>query len=172
MTSTITTTEIKNKTNLVLEKYIIYLHDNFDYKHAQEMIDDDKAEDKNDAYDNFWFGEEYVRNQFNPETADVNLKILVNYFKEEFNDIINQVDLYSLIYQLAESYYKLMFKSGRINGSLEDFLEHMLEEYEEEDEETFDENKIITYFNDCVLYIPNHSAYIELTIDNLKNNIK
>ena len=48
---TMTMTEIKNRINLVLEKYIIYLHNNFDYKHAQEMIDDDEAEDKNDAYE-------------------------------------------------------------------------------------------------------------------------
>ena len=96
---------------------------------------------------------------------------MVNYFKEEFNDLNNE-DLYSFIYSLAESYYKLIFKSCKIKGSLEDYLENMLEEYEEEDGETFDENKIITYFNDCVLYIPNHSTHIELIVDNLKTNIK
>ena len=98
---------LEKEINYILEKFIIHLYDNFDFKEAELKIKNELNDyyTEEELYDMYWFGYYYVRDKFLKKFSDNN-NILEKIFKEKlgdnyhevFNIIIEQLLLYDRKY--------------------------------------------------------------------------
>jgi hypothetical protein len=138
---------LEKEINYILEKFIIHLYDNFDFKEAElkiknELNDYYTEEEEEELYDMYWFGYKYVRDKFLTNFSDNN--ILEKIFKEKlgdnyhevFNVLMEQLLLYDRKYYGDDASNKLLINDvfgdvKNMGGIIMEYLSYYYCEHED-----------------------------------------
>lgn len=118
---------IEKEINSILEKFIIHLYDDFDFKEAKLKIANELKDyyyTEEELYDKYWFGKKYVRDKIFVNYSNINNssnEILEKICKEELGD--NFYDVFALIFDQIPLYYRKYYGRRDAKKLIKQFIQ-------------------------------------------------